>query len=246
VSDGKSLKVTCSLGLASFSGDDDAARLIRRADDALYASKKAGRNCGHWNTGVKHVPITSPEEGEDEVAAIEAVDTKTEQTSSDEIATTPEAPGAPSGATFVQMLKRRVTESHRFGIPISVLYLKIADYDIVNRKHGGTIARQLTDAAGPAIQRALREMDVLTKLEGGEFVVMLPGSAQGETNHLFKRIGASAANCVLPVLDRELRIRFQHGVAELRTNETAQELLARARQALTAAAVPQPVAAPDR
>src|SRR4029079_7658133 len=34
VCDGKSLKVTCSLGLACFSGDDNAARLIRRADDA--------------------------------------------------------------------------------------------------------------------------------------------------------------------------------------------------------------------
>src|SRR5262249_34025849 len=132
------------------------------------------------------------------------------------------------------------------GIPISVVYLKIADYDVVHRKHGNAIARQLTDAAGPAIQRALREMDVVSKLEGGEYVVMLPGSAQNEACYLFKRIAASAANCVLPVLDRELRIRFQHGVAELKTNETAQELLARARQALTAAAVPQPVGAQDR
>jgi len=31
----------------------------------------------------------------------------------------------PSGATFIQMLKRRVTESHRFGVPLSILYLKI-------------------------------------------------------------------------------------------------------------------------
>jgi GGDEF domain-containing protein len=123
-----------------------------------------------------------------------------------------------------------------------VLYLKIADYDTVHRKHGSAISRQLTDAAGPAIQRALREMDVMSKLESGEFVVMLPGSALSETSYLFKRISASAANCVLPVVDRELRIRFQQGVAELKANETAQELLARARQAMAAAA-PQPVGA---
>src|SRR3954463_7320424 len=56
--EGKSLKVTCSLGVSSFLADDDVPRLIRRADDALYTSKKAGRNCGHWHTGADQVPIT--------------------------------------------------------------------------------------------------------------------------------------------------------------------------------------------
>ena len=76
------------------------------------------------------------------------------------------------------MLKRRVTESHRFGIPISVMYVKIEEYDIVSRKYGSTIARQMVDAAAPAFQKVLREMDMLTRLENGEFVVMLPGSTQ--------------------------------------------------------------------
>ncbi len=69
VCEGKSLKVTCSLGVASFMGDDDLAALIRRADDSLYVSKKAGRNCGHWNTGTNHVPITAPEAGVAEQSA---------------------------------------------------------------------------------------------------------------------------------------------------------------------------------
>lgn len=245
VCDGKSLKVTCSLGLAAFTADDDVAHLIRRADDALYASKKAGRNCGHWNTGVKHVPITTPEEALAE-AASEATVAKSQADSPSDAAKSPEGPTAPTGASFVQMLKRRVTESHRFGIPISVVYLKIDEYDVVNRKHGTPVARQMIDAAGPAIQRALREMDVMSKLENGEFVVMMPGSTAPEVSHVAKRIAASAAHCVLPVLDRELRIRFQQGVAELKANETAQELLARARQAMAMAPPLQPVAAFER
>ena len=246
VCEGKSLKVTCSLGLASFAGEDDAARLIRRADDALYASKKAGRNCGHWNTGIKFVPITAPEQVEPDVAAVETPADKNETPSPEDAAKSPDALGPPTGATFVQMLKRRVTESHRFGIPISVLYLKIEEYDIVNRKHGSPIARQMADAAGPAIQRVLREMDVMTKLENGEFVVMLPGSTLPEVSHVVKRIAGSTSNCVLPLLDRESQIRFQEGAAELKANETAQELLARARQAMAAAATPRVAGVFDR
>src|SRR3954468_15700749 len=130
VCEGKTLKVTCSLGVASFIGNDNVAGLIRRADDSLYVSKKAGRNCGHWNTGTKHVPITTPEDGVEEKLAVEvpAVDAPPADVLIADATNTAETASAPSGSTFIQMLKRRVTESHRFGIPISVLYLKIEEY----------------------------------------------------------------------------------------------------------------------
>lgn len=231
VCDGKSLKVTCSLGVSDFARDDDIARLIRRADDALYASKKAGRNCGYWNTGATHVPISAPELAGPQPSDDELVEA--EENAAAAGATMPAAAeGPPSGATFIQMLKRRVTESHRFGIPISVMYIQIEEYDIVSRKYGSTIARQMIDAVAPAFQKVLREMDVMTRLENGEFVVMLPGSTKPEVSHVVKRMRSASASCVLPMVDQQLQIRFGHGVAELKPNETAQELLARARQAV--------------
>jgi diguanylate cyclase len=233
VCDRKSLKVTCSLGISDFASEDDVARLIRRADDALYASKKAGRNCGHWNTGTKHVPITTPEDAVQQPSEVAKVDVDAEEAAADlESVLTTATDIPPSGATFIQLLKRRVTESHRFGIPISVMYIKIEEYDIVNRKYGATVARQMVDAAAPAFQKVLREMDVLTKLENGEFVVMLPGSTRPEVSHVVKRMRAASAHCMLPLVDEQLQIRFGHGVAELKPNETAQELLSRARQAV--------------
>jgi diguanylate cyclase len=52
-------QVTVSLGLALVHADDDYMRLIRRADEALYASKRAGRNSGHFHNGTSCVPILS-------------------------------------------------------------------------------------------------------------------------------------------------------------------------------------------
>jgi diguanylate cyclase len=231
ICNGKPLKVTCSLGVSDFGEDDDVAKLIRRADDALYASKKAGRNCGYWNTGEKFVPVTAPQETVSSTAATPKVEQSAPPTPTvDANLAEPAAP--PTGATFIQMLRRRVTESHRFGIPISVLYLKLEEFDIVSKKYGSPIARQMVDAAGTAFQRALREMDTMTKLENGEFVVMLPGSASSEAGRIVKRMAALTANCMLPVVDRQLQIRFRHGISQLKANETAQEMLARARQEL--------------
>lgn len=227
--DGKSLKVTCSLGVSQFRAQDDVARLIRRADDALYTSKKAGRNCGHWHTGTDQVLITEAEAKQVAEGTVMA-DTRPDK----------EAPASPTfmedpspqGTTFIQMLKRRVTESHRFGVPLSVLYLKVEEYDVVGRQYGNAVARQMVDAAVPAIEKTLREMDVLTRLENGELVIMLPGSSHTEANRVVKRIGSSTSTCLLQLVDRELPIQLQCAAAELKPAETAQELISRARQNL--------------
>ena len=49
--EGKTLKVTVSGGLAqALTGEDDAS-LIKRADEALYSAKRAGRNCVFSHNG---------------------------------------------------------------------------------------------------------------------------------------------------------------------------------------------------
>jgi diguanylate cyclase len=136
-----------------------------------------------------------------------------------------------SGTTFVQVLKRRVTESHRFGHPLSVMHLKIDDHEILKEKYGFAIARQIADVGAPALEKALQEMDVLAKLERGEFIVMLPGKTRNEAAQVAKKMRTAAASCVLPLLERELPLKFIVNIAELKPNETALELLSRARQA---------------
>ncbi len=46
------LRVTVSLGLAGVDSEDDSISLFKRADEALYAAKRAGRNCGYFHNGL--------------------------------------------------------------------------------------------------------------------------------------------------------------------------------------------------
>lgn len=57
---GEELKVTISVGLAEVMPSDNAETLIRRADEALYLSKAAGRNCGHFHSGTDFLSLDSP------------------------------------------------------------------------------------------------------------------------------------------------------------------------------------------
>lgn len=58
--EGIQLQVTISCGVAEASGGEEIASLLRRADEALYASKTGGRNCAHWHDGRRSVRITPP------------------------------------------------------------------------------------------------------------------------------------------------------------------------------------------
>jgi diguanylate cyclase (GGDEF)-like protein len=58
----RSLRVTVSVGLAEVQTGDDAARLLERADAALHAAKRAGRNCVYLHNGVatRSLPAFEP------------------------------------------------------------------------------------------------------------------------------------------------------------------------------------------
>lgn len=213
--DGQSLTVTASIGLAMAAENDNAFSLIRRADEALYKSKESGRNCGHWHDCEKCIPVVQP--------------AKPEATSPTEIAPKAASTRVASRATFVQELKRRATESQRFGVPVSIICLKLSEYELVLNRHGVPAAQMLLGRATQALEDALRDTDILSQHEQGEFMIMLPGSTEPEARQMVKRMKLAASQIAVELSDCNLPLKFQHGIAQLRANESVSELLARGR-----------------
>jgi len=221
----KSFSVTSSIGVSCVTDvDDDPARLLRRADEALYKSKEAGRNCGHWHNGSECLPVlqepvpqaSSPAATVENATLIDTVANRT---------------------VFLDVLGRRVSESQRFGLPLSVMHLRVDDYSVVREQYGKSVGNLMLDSVAMFAQSALREMDLLARLEDGEFMILMPGSTTAEANQVSKRLQASAASCVFPLQDSKSQLRVTLGIAELRPRETATSLMARAKDA---AGVEQP------
>lgn len=54
---GKRLQVTVSIGVAASQDGESTVSLLQRVDEALYASKSAGRNRAHWHDGQRAMPL---------------------------------------------------------------------------------------------------------------------------------------------------------------------------------------------
>jgi diguanylate cyclase len=54
--DGQTLQVTVSIGAAQLGRDENSESVLRRADEALYAAKDAGRNLAYWHDGQRCLP----------------------------------------------------------------------------------------------------------------------------------------------------------------------------------------------
>jgi diguanylate cyclase len=230
--EGKRLSVTASIGAAQIGEDDDPVKLLRRADEALYKSKDAGRNCGHWHDQQRCLPID--------------VDT-----ASKTVETAPQAEAfggssavdrLPSKELFVDTLQRRVTESQRFGIPLTVMNLRITDYATIKRDYGKSVAQLMLASVTQYAQSVLREMDLLARLDEGEFGVMLPGSSEAEAAQVAQRLQIALANSTIPINGDQVQLRARPGIAQLQAKETAAQLMARAAYAGGAVALPVLVA----
>ena len=68
------------------------------------------------------------------------------------------------------------------------MLLKVDEYQSIFKSSGRAIARQILDLAEPALEKGLREMDALVRMENGEFIVMLPGKTQAEAAQVLKRM----------------------------------------------------------
>lgn len=208
-----SISLTCSVGVARVAPHDDVAKLVHRADEALYKSKESGRNCGHWHDGNEHLDLSCESTSSARVRA--------DALPMDLLA---------DGEVFVETLRRRLPESERFGIPLSVIRLRVDNCPAICEGYGRVAARAVLDEVASFTESALRESDLLARLDD-DFAILLPGSTGVEAGRIAKRLQMSAANRNARLKGEQVPIRLTLGIAEFHPHDTAESLMIRAKEA---------------
>jgi diguanylate cyclase (GGDEF)-like protein len=128
--------------------------------------------------------------------------------------------GVPNRQAFEALLPREIARAERAGLPICLAIVDVDDFKVINDTHGHQAGDEILASLPGQWKPALREGDVLARIGGDEFVVLLPD--------------CTLANAVL-VMER-MRITSRTGssigVAALGEGESPDRLMARADTAL--------------
>jgi diguanylate cyclase len=228
--EGKELRVSASGGVAEIGIGEEERGLIRRADEALYVSKKAGRNCAHWNDGERNLPITpslvAKLKSEVEASAPAGGGSRTRRRDLYDVRF--------SDASFSPNLDRRVAEWKRTGHPFSMAICAIDGQEKIRQEAGENVLQRVVTATASVVAKCLRDMDQVAAFGEGAFAISLPTLQIQDAAIVADRIRSAVeklriSGCSLP------QFTVSVGVAQIIEGNDASRLFDRAQRALETA-----------
>jgi diguanylate cyclase len=236
---GRELHVSASGGIADFIGGDDEKELVRRADEALYASKKAGRNCAHYNDGrTNH--LVQPDQAETPPPIQGPIAEKIgdewlydSEVTEESVAREP-IPHISSRPAFFDDLIRRLSHWRRGGTPMTLMLVQVDAFSRIVSDHGLTAAEVVLRVTAQLINAVMRDMDHVSRLGDDTFVLLLPGAMLGDGIRIGERLRQAVERCRLPRKAGASWYTISAGVVEASDGDDLRKILQRGRAALHA------------
>jgi diguanylate cyclase (GGDEF)-like protein len=95
-----------------------------------------------------------------------------------ELARTDHLTGVANSRYFYEQARREIDRGHRYGRPLSVLFMDLDNFKIVNDRFGHQTGDELLAVVTDIMKRFIRKTDVVARLGGDEFAVLLPETGQ--------------------------------------------------------------------
>ena len=126
------------------------------------------------------------------------------------------------------MLEHRLAECRRYeGEVVSVLSIDVDDFQSFNEQFGHGVGDRLLAAVSAVVKGQLRQMDMLARFAGDEFLAVMPGASGQVSAVVAERVRNAVESQVFNVkTGRNVQVRVSAGVGSYPADgETADELL---------------------
>ncbi|HEX8336960.1 MAG TPA: diguanylate cyclase [Pyrinomonadaceae bacterium] len=145
-----------------------------------------------------------------------------------ESALTDQLTGLPNARALHLMLEHRLAECRRYeGEVVSVLSIDVDDFHLFNEQFGHGVGDRLLAAVSAVVKGQLRQMDMLARFAGDEFLAVMPGASAQVAAMVAERVRHAVESEVFNVkTGRNVQVRVSAGAVSYPADgETADELL---------------------
>lgn len=141
--------------------------------------------------------------------------------------------GACNHNTTVSLLSHAMERGRREGQPVAFVMLDLDHFKRVNDRHGHAVGDQVLKAVAACTRSRLRGSDVLGRLGGEEFGLVLPATGASGARHLAEQVRLAVEALELQGDGGQpLRVTLSAGVAEAARADTPETLMHLADKAL--------------
>ncbi len=155
----------------------------------------------------------------------------------EQLARTDALTGLSNRRDFEELSLRELQRARRLDRPLTLLMLDVDHFKRVNDRYGHAVGDQVLQGVAQVCRAQLREIDLLARLGGEEFTIVLPEAGQTFGIDIAERLRQAVQDWVLRLASGdEIRCTVSVGVtSRIDTDEAVATILARADQALYAA-----------
>jgi diguanylate cyclase (GGDEF)-like protein len=126
--------------------------------------------------------------------------------------------GALNRLWLERLLDTEFTQASVFGRPLSIAYVDVDRFRLINEKYGQQVGDDLLRACAQTLQRCVRGSDMIARYAGEEFMVVLSGTDQPIARQVGDRI-LSAIRAIVHPDHPTARITVSIGIATCTTQQ---------------------------
>jgi len=133
---------------------------------------------------------------------------------------------------FSDLAEHELVRAQRFNRPLSLILIDIDRFKEINDTYGHLMGDKILAAVSANCKAELRQVDIVARYGGDEFVVLLPETSLQDALPAAERLRARIAALRFPHNEEIIHTTICVGVAELQTGDTLKSLIERTDQAL--------------